>query len=72
MENMFMHRRTNASVALIGRIVKVYRKESKHRMNPKPRSWTRNVSVRPFDLCNDTHLLNRDGYAEEVAHSLPF
>ena len=28
--------RHNAKVDLIGRMVKVYRKESRHRMNPKP------------------------------------
>ena len=35
-ERILPRKRQNAKVDRIGRIVKVYRKESRHKMNPKP------------------------------------
>ena len=35
-ERIFPSKRQNAKVDRTGRMVKVYRKESRHRMNPKP------------------------------------
>jgi len=38
-ETRLHSKRQNAKVDRIGRMVKVYRKESRHRMNPKPIIW---------------------------------
>jgi len=35
----FLSKRHNAKVDRIGRMVKVYRKESRQRMNPNPMIW---------------------------------
>jgi len=38
-ETRLHSKRHSAKVDRIGRMVKVYRKESRHRMNPKPTIW---------------------------------
>lgn len=73
-ENMLATKRKRASANRMGRIVNVCKKESRHRINPKPIILKEHRSVsQSIRITNEsTHLLHRQWYTQEIAHSLPF
>jgi hypothetical protein len=52
-------------------IVKVYKKESRQRMNPKPMIFTLGLETTKKDNIQCKNLLDRPWYAQKVADSVP-
>lgn len=69
-EKRLHSKRQNAKVDRIGRMVNVYKKESRHRMNPKPTIWL-SLSASANQKGVLGHLFNGERNVEKITNSFP-